>query len=199
MTDKAQVDAMSNILGKLNQAESGNYTKSKSASLDETAAMADVLRKLQEATGNAAQELVTDSKENPSLGFALEAQRTETGVSVSRYEIKTEKKTVQEGLVKTFYHVVDNTTGKTIHRDVGLFETAMGIVKHRLYTKNENKLRRLVDLDREYVGAMMETYGYKKRMSRLDESTVQYDVAAAKYSNAKERLTAIKMKILKAL
>lgn len=201
MTDKEQADAMANILGKLNDVESGKYksTGASGPAAEDTAAMADVLRKLQAATGEAAREVVTESKKKPDLGVALQAQRTDTGVTVSRYDIRSEKKTVQEGLVKTFYHVVDNKTGMEIHTDLGLFESAMGVVKHLLYTKDENKMRRLIDLDQEYVGAMMETYGYKKRMTRLDESSVQYDVASAKYSNARNKLSAAKVKILKAL
>lgn len=199
MTDQAQTDAMSNILGKLNQVEEGTYEKTGGASSEDTAAMADVLRKLQEATGESAREVVSESRKNPDLGFAVEAERTETGVTVSRYDIRTEKKIVQEGLTKTFYHVVDNRTGEMIHEDLGLFETAMGVVKHMLYTKNEQKLERLLGLDRDYVSAVMETYSYKTRMKRLDESSVQYDVTSAKYSNARQRLSAVKMKILKAL
>jgi hypothetical protein len=190
---------MANILGKLQAVQDGTFKKSTGASGDEVDAMADVLRKLQAATGSAAREIVTESAKDPELGIALQAERTETGVSVSRYDIRTEKKTVQEGLIKTFYHIVDNKTGRVIHEDLSLFEAAMGVVKHKLYTKDDNKIRRILELDQEYTGAMMETYGYKKRLSRLDESTVQYDVATAKYSNSKERLSAIKMKILKAL
>lgn len=162
-------------------------------------AMADVLRKLEGNAGSAAQEIVTESKRNPDLGFAVEAQRTELGVSVSRYDIRTEKKTVSEGLKKTFYHVVDNRTGEMVAEDLGLFESAMGIVKHLLYTKKTNAVDELIQLDTAYVGNMMETYGLKRRMKRLDESTAQYDVAAAKYSQSRQKLSAAKMNILKAL
>jgi hypothetical protein len=60
-------------------------------------------------------------------------------------------------------------------------------------------VQRILDLDQEYVGAMMETYGYKRRLKRLDESSVQYDVTSAKYSNSRSKLSAAKMKLLKAL
>lgn len=198
MTDQEQTDAMAAILGKLNAAQDGTFKKT-SIPAGEVDAMGDVLRRLQEATGAFSQEIVTESKKNPDLGVAVQAQRTETGVSVSRYDIRTEKKTVQEGLTKTFYTIVDNRTGDAIYEDLGLFESAMGVVKHMLYTGNDQKMQRLLDLDQEYVGAMMETYGYKSRLQRLDENSVQYDVASAKYSNSKQKLSAAKMKILKAL
>lgn len=198
MTHQEQTDAMAAILGKMNAVQNGTFKKT-SAAASEVEAMGDVLRRLQEVTGAFSETLVTESKTNPDIGIAIQAERTETGVSVSRYDIRTEKKTVQEGLTKTFYNVIDNRTGETLHNNLGLFETAMGVVKHLLYTQNDNKMHRLLDLDQEYVGAMMETYGYKTRMQRLDESSVQYDVASAKYSNSKQKLSAAKMKILKAL
>ena len=193
-------NAMADILGKLGQVESGSYKKTGgSASGDEVGAMHDVLAKLQEATNGTAYGVVNESKKDPNLAVAMNTTRTEAGVSVSRYDIRSEKKTVQEGLVKTFYSVVDNRTGKVVHDDLGLFESAMGIVKHKLYTQNDNKLQRVVELDQEYVGAMMETYRYKRRLKQLDESSVQHDVTSAKYSNSRNKLSAAKMKLLKAL
>lgn len=209
MTDKAQVDAMGDILGKLGQVESGQRVaktprqpgqhEDPTSKAAQTDAMADVLEKLQAATGSAAQDIVNESQSEPDLGFAVQAERTETGVTVSRYDIRAEKKVVQEGLKKTFYSIVDNRNGDVIYDDLGLFESAMGIVKHMLYTKNQNKRDRLVDLDQNYVSAVLETYGHKSRLSRLDESSTKYDVTSAKYSNAKSRMQAAKLKILKAL
>lgn len=199
MTDQQQTSAMSDILNKLGQVESGSYKKSATAGGDEVGAMHDVLAKLQEATNGAAYSVVTESENNPDLATAVNTTRTETGVSVSRYDIRTEKKTVQEGLNKTFYSVIDNKTGKPVYENLGLFESAMGVVKHMLYTRDKNKLQRVLDLDQEYVGTMMETYGYKSRLKRLDESSVQYDVTSAKYSNSKTKLGQAKMKLLKAL
>ncbi len=201
MTDQQQTNAMADILGKLGQVESGSYKKTGStgAGGDEVGAMHDVLAKLQEATNGAAYDVVTEGQRNPNLATAVNTTRTETGVSISRYDIRTEKKTVQEGLTKTFYSVIDNKTGMVVYDDLGLFESAMGIVKHMLYTRDDNKLQRVLDLDQEYVGAMMETYGYKQRLRRLDESSVQFDVTSAKYSNSRSKLSAAKMKILKAL
>jgi hypothetical protein len=200
MTSKDQVDAMANILAKVGAAAAGKPGKpGVSTSRDETAAMADVLRKLQAVSGNVAQTVVTESKVTPELGVAVQAKRTENGVSVSRYDIRTDKKQVQEGIGKTFYQIVDNRNGRVVYDDLGLFETAMGVVKHLLYTKDENRLNRLLDLDREYVGAMMELYSCKSRLKRLNENSVQYDVTTAKYSNARTRLSAAKIKILKAL
>jgi hypothetical protein len=211
MTDQQQTNAMADILGKMNAAAEGRSPSSTisedgrvqhedpTSKAAQTDAMADVLRKLQDATGEAAREMVTESVTDPELDMAWQTKKTETGVSVSRYDIRTEKKTIGEGLKKTFYHVVDNETGEMVHKDLGLFETAMGMVKHMLYTHNGEKMNRLVALDQEYTNSVVEMHGYKSRLRRLDESSIKYDVASAKYSNARTRLQATKMKILKAI
>jgi hypothetical protein len=193
-----QVDEMANILSKMNSAASGKRVAT-SSSQDETNAMADVLRKLHAATNDAAKDLVTESKTNHDLDMAVKTRRTETGVSVSRFDIRTERKTVQEGLTKTFYSVIDNKTNNVIYDNLGLFESAMGIVKHKLYKTDEQKVQRILDLDQEYVGAVMETYRYKKKLTRLTESSVQHDVTSAKYSNARSKVGTVKMRLLKAL
>jgi len=207
MTNQDQTDAMAAILGKMNAAtnemtddrEESTLTQNSESSNSETAAMHDVLARLQEATGVFSETIVSESKKNPDLGVAINTQRTDNGVSVSRYDIRTEKKPMQEGIKKTFYYIVDNRTGEMVHEDLGLFETAMGVVKHMLFTEDERKVKRILDLDQEYVGAMMEIYSHKQRLARLDESEVQYDVITAKYSNAKTKLGAAKLKLLKAL
>lgn len=211
MTDQQQTDAMADVLRKMNAAAEG---KSPSSHVNEegrvvhedptskaaqTDAMADVLRKLQAATGDAAREIVTESETDYDLDMAWQTERTEDGVTISRYAIRTEKKTLGEGLKKTFYHVIDNETNEIVHEDLGLFETAMGMVKHMLYTHNTEKMNRLISLDQDYINSVVEMHGYKSRLKRLDESSTKYDVASAKYSNAKTRLQATKMKILKAL
>jgi hypothetical protein len=207
MVDRADVDAMANILGKLDGASSESPAQpgkkkqhSDPTSMSaQTDAMKDVLLKLQQNTSSAAENIVSESKRKPDLGFAVEATRTETGVSVSRYDIVNEKKMVSEGLRKNFYHIVDNRTGKHVYEDMGLFETAMGVVKHELYSQDQNKIQRILELDAEYTGLVTEIYAYKNKLKRLDESSIQYDVAAAKYSRAREKLSGVKIKILKAL
>ena len=162
-------------------------------------AMADVLATLKHASSQATHVIATESRVEPDLGVALQATKTEAGVSISRYDIRAERKVVQESLHKTFYTIYDNKTNKVVHQELGLFESAMGIVKHMLYTKKQEKINRILDLDAAYIGAMLETYGYKKRLQRLDESSVQFDVASAKYSNCKDKMVSAKMRLLKSL
>lgn len=205
MVERSEIDAMANIMRKLG----GTSTPSTDAAPTVTAnvsderanisAMADIMSKLNSVTEDVTHEIVTESQKNPTLKAAMATKKTETGVSVSRYDIVHETKIVSEGLKKRFYHIIDNRTGSTLYEDIGLFESAMGIIKHTLYSRNDTKVNHILELDSSYVGMMVETYGYKKRMSRLNESTTQYDIATAKYSNARAKLGAVKMKILKAI
>jgi len=196
MTEQSQIDAMANILGKLDGSIKVDKTV---ASQDETKAMADVLQKLQKASSQSAHDMVTESRKAPDLGVALQATKTEEGVSISYYDIRTEKKIVHESLRKTFYTIYDNKTKSMIYEDLGLFESAMGIVKHMLYTKHEHKIDRILELDAAYIGAMLETYSHKTRLQRLDESSVQFDVVSAKYSNCKDKMASAKLRLLKSL
>jgi hypothetical protein len=194
-----EANSMADIMRKLNNVEAGVPNVKTYANNPDIAAMADVMRRLQDVSNTVVSRVVTESKENKELETAVNMTRTAHGVTVSRYDIRTEKKTVQEGLSKTFYYIVDNNSGDTIHSDLGMFESAMGVVKHKLYTQDDSKVQRILDLDQEYVGAMMETYGYKSRINRLNEGSTQFDVTSAKYSNSRTKLGMAKLKLLKAL
>jgi hypothetical protein len=194
-----ETNSMADIMRKLNNVKAGVPNVNSSTDRTDIAEMADVMRKLQAVSETVVSRVVTAGQSNPALEAAVNMTRTSIGVTVSQYDIRTVKKTVQEGLSKTFYYIVDNNSGDTIHSDLGLFESAMGVVKHKLYTQDDSKVQRILDLDQEYVGAMMETYGYKSRINRLDEGSVQFDVTSAKYSNSRTKLGMTKLKLLKAL
>ena len=197
MTHQEQINAMANILEKLNDVQAGKFHKGKSNT--DVNEMYGVLTKLQEATGAFTNNYGAENKVDPELSVAVNATRNKSNVSVSHYDIFSEKKIVQEGLAKTFYSIIDKNTGDSIHSDLGLFESAMGVVKHLLYTGNDQRINRILALDQEYVSIMMETYGYKHKLRRLDESMSRYDVTLAKYSDCKTKLSAVKMKLLKTL
>lgn len=208
MVDRDQVNAMADIMSKLdgnannitdqesNRPKKFNDPTSKAA---QTNAMADVLKKLENSTKQSAETIVSESRKNPDLGFAVNAEKTEAGIAAGRFEIVLEKKTVSEGLNKTFYYVKNRKTNEIIYEDLGLFETAMGVVKHMMFTEDQRRIDRLIELDSSYVGYLKETYGLKKKLQRLDESSTKHEVALAKYSNSRDKLSAVKLRILKAL
>lgn len=207
MTDQQQTDAMAKILGRLNNVgnRNSNDHKEKKVHLDPTSraaqtdAMAAVLEKLNAATRGAAETIVVESQNNTELDIAWKTMKTSDGVSVAQYTIQTEKRSIGQGLTKTFYHVYDNDIKDRIYQDISLFETAMGVVKHILYTQKENRIQRLLDLDQEYMRTVVEMHTHKQRLKTLNESSTKYDVTKAKYSNARGRMTTVKMKILETI
>lgn len=205
MTDQQQTDAMAAIMGKLNSAVDNKNSFKKDRSKNhsdptsmaaQTDAMADVLRKFKTATSDSVTDLVNESRHDQELDMAINTTRTHNGVTVSKFDIVTERKDMGNGLAKTFYNVIDNDTGEKVYSNLALFESAMGLVKHELYTNNYQKIQRLVSLDQEYVGLVLELLSYKQKLKTLTEDTVKFDVTSAKYSNVKEKLKIAKKKIL---
>ena len=97
------------------------------------------------------------------------------------------------GKQKRFYNVVD--CDKIIHRELGLFETAMGIVKNLMLGKS-SRVQELVSYDNSYMDNLYEVYMHNTRIKR---GTVNEDVAVAKLSKAKSKVAEAKSKILKRL
>lgn len=159
--------------------------------------MADILRKLEGNTDAVVKDLVSSSKDNPDIGFAIEAKRTADSVTVSRYDIRTETKPIINNVNKTFYHVVDNTTGEVVADTLGLFESAMGIIKHLLYTNKIGVAEEIIKFDDMYVNKLTEMYQHKARMRLLSESTEARDISQAKFEQAKQQLAKAKMNILR--
>lgn len=201
MVDKSEVDFMTNLMNNLNNVESKtvqaktNPTDNATHLSEDANAMHDILSKLQTVTN----DVVVENANDTDLTMAITTQKADDSVSISNYKIALNKRKLQEGFTKTFYTIIDTNTNQVVYKDLGLFESAMGIVKHTLFTKKSSRVENILSLDESYVALISELYAYKKKMKRLDESTAQYDVAAAKYSNSKTKLEQVKMKLLKTL
>lgn len=199
MKQNNSVNDMATILRKLHKVESGTHVASKNSNLHETAAMADVLRKLKDVTDRAVNSVVSDHKHDSVLEMAVNTTKTIAGVSVAQYEITTAKKQLVEGVIKTFYNIVDTGTQEVLYKDLALFESAMGIVKNLLYVHNPDKVTHLANLDAAYMGCLIETYAHKQKLKQLNENSVKFDVVTAKYSNSMTKMKMAKMQILKSL
>lgn len=201
MTNSTDIGAMDQILKKLNAAT--NATDPSQASLQPAAstgdpditAMATILEKLQTATNHTITEY---AKTDVNLQMAIATEPTENGVTISRYDIRTEKQAVAEGFMKTMYHIIDNRTGNIIYDEICMFESAMGVVK-QLLTNAPSKLDRIIELDRRYLGHMIESYSHKRKLRTLTEGSRTHDVSSAKYTMSRDKLATVKMKLLKAL
>jgi hypothetical protein len=181
------------ILHKLNQAHTTPVSKSTSAaktysvSKDATE-MLNILQKLETATVKATTEKYQEAKVDIKLSTATMANNT---VSVGKYNVVMEKKTVIPGVKKTFYKITDNN-GDALYSDIALFESAMGVVKGLLF--NNNKVKKILDLDAKYAGYLAETAVYQYKAKTLNES-YKKDVAVAKQGNAATKMMAIKNQI----
>ena len=156
-----------------------------------TKKMYDILNKLNSVDSTS--KILAERAENDvELEMAITQKVTETSVSVQNYRIDI---VLQEfaGKQKRFYNVVDGN--KIIYRELGLFETAMGIVKNLMLGKS-SRVQELVTHDNSYMDNLYEVYMHNTRIKR---GTVNEDVAVAKLSKAKSKVAEEKSKILKRL
>ena len=131
-----------------------------------------------------------------TLYFVLKVEcRFESGLSLCDRQNYRIDIVLQEfaGKQKRFYNVVDGN--KIIYRELGLFETAMGIVKNLMLGKS-SRVQELVTHDNSYMDNLYEVYMHNTRIKR---GTVNEDVAVAKLSKAKSKVAEAKSKILKRL
>lgn len=156
-----------------------------------TKKMYDILNKLNSVDSTS--KILAERAENDvELEMAITQKVTDTSVSVQNYRIDI---VLQEfaGKQKRFYNVVDGN--KIIYRELGLFETAMGIVKNLMLGKS-SRVQELVTHDNSYMDNLYEVYMHNTRIKR---GTVNEDVAVAKLSKAKSKVAEAKSKILKRL
>ena len=123
--------------------------------------------------------------------MALTQKITDTSVSVQNYKIDIILENFA-GKQKRFYNICEKD--KILHRDIALFETAMGIVKNLILNKH-NKVDALLNADLEYNNALYEVYMYKTKA----RNSINEDVMLAKMSAAQNRLQDAKRKILQKL
>tara|TARA_Y100000022_G_scaffold127825_1_gene110779 strand:+ start:144 stop:623 length:480 start_codon:yes stop_codon:yes gene_type:complete len=125
------------------------------------------------------------------LNVAINQKITENSVSVQNYRIDIVLQNFA-GKQKRFYNICEDKN--IIHKDIALFETAMGIVKNLMLNKNK-KVEDLIKADLEYNNALYECYMYKTKAKK----SINEDVMLAKMSAAQNRLYSAKSKILEKL
>jgi|TARA_B100001094_G_scaffold238562_1_gene233979 hypothetical protein len=131
------------------------------------------------------------AESNVDLRVAMTQQTQKNSVSVQQYKIEV----VQEKFGdkrKNFYNIYEHD--ELIHKDIALFESAMGIVKNLL----SNKIQKANDIekaDMQYNNALYEVYMFKSRAKVKSNE----DVMLAKMSNAKQKMAEAKSKIMQKL
>jgi hypothetical protein len=154
--------------------------------------MLSILQKLDEATTQVTKEIVKESEHDIELSAIDKKGDT---VTVNNYEITMEKTTIVPGIKKTFYNIKEGD--EIIHKELALFETAMGIVKGLLFD-NYSKVDRLLELDNRYASSLQEAATYKMKCKTIVESS-KHDIAMAKQGAAVYKMKEIKKQIKSAL
>ena len=125
------------------------------------------------------------------LNVAINQKITENSVSVQNYRIDIVLQKFGDKQ-KRFYNICEDN--KIVHKDIALFETAMGIVKNLMLNRNK-KVQDLLKEDLNYNNALYEVYMYKTKARK----SINEDVMLAKMSAAQNRLHSAKAKILEIL
>ena len=201
-----EVKGMMDIIAKLNEAEHTPPTASQKlkneknkpaptilASVSKNAqGMLAILEKFDTATKTVAKEVLQESQNDVELSVMNKKDNT---VSVGEYKVVLEKAHIIPGMLKTFYNIKEGN--ETLHTQISLFETAMGIVKALMFNK-DYKVSRLLELDNKYASALIEAATYKLKSKTITESNM-LDIAMAKQAHAVSKMKSIKNQIKTAL
>ena len=136
-------------------------------------------------------ELNERAEHNVDLRVAMTQKVDKNSVSVQQFKIDVVTHEFA-GRNKNFYNIYEH--GKLIYEDVALFESAMGIVKNLMIGKTE-KVNSINKADIAYNNALYEVYMFKSRI----KASINEDVMLAKLSQAQNKLSEAKAKILQKL
>ena len=105
---------------------------------------------------------------------------TKQGVRMGLFEITVDK--VPFGKKnKNYYNIVDIYSGKTLYKNLALFESAMAITKNLLNENNRPKQKLIAETDQKYANALIKAGQHKRRIRTApDNSTKQ--ISEAKYT-----------------
>lgn len=115
-------------------------------------AMADVLRKLENAVNSTSSNMLEESARDPELKAALNTTATSDGVKIGIYKIQQQ---LDESRVagKQYYNVINQVTGHVVAHELSLYEAAHGLVKmlnNGLYF-NSAPVRQLMEAEAAYT------------------------------------------------
>ena len=126
----------------------------------DVAAMADVLKKLNEVTS----QVMTDSLTNPQLAEAVQTFKTNNTIKVGNYQIMI-KEDKQRLAGKQYYGIYLNDSSNVIADDITLYEVALAVV--RLLNSgryvNSTPVRRLFEVDNRYTSNKTDAIRFKRR------------------------------------
>jgi len=144
-------------------------------------------KQLREAVDDLAKEALKDVE----LSIAMTQVVTENSIEVQNYRVDIVEHDFA-GRKKKFYNIIDTEINETLQTELGLFETALAMVKAYMLGKS-NTILELEKHDLDYCNALYEVYMYKNK-PYLSE-----DISLAKIDNATRKLQEAKRKIIRKL
>ena len=196
MVDQKEVDFMAKLQAKLNgnavarapgQGAAGGHSKSSNPDI---AAMENILGKLNEATD----KVVAQTESPTPNNIMARTSRTSTGLEMMNYKINISEE--QWGKrTKKWYTIVDTQTGETLHEDLTLFESAVGIV-YALLNSRPSQADTIATLDQRYRSKLSECAHYKQLAARATED-FKLDLYETKFEDNKARAKAVRNEIRK--
>ena len=156
----------------------------------DTQDMLDILKKLQ-GVDKTTKVVAERAEQDIDLNLAINQKVTEDSISVSKYRIDIVPRSFGHKK-KKFYDIYESN--KLLHKDIALFETAMGVVKNLMLNKNK-KVEDLLKEDLNYNNSLYEVYMYKSKA----KNAINEDVMLAKMSQAQNKLYSAKQNILQKL
>lgn len=160
-------------------------------------AMANVMKKLQSASNQVVDNMITESTNSPAVSEALSTQRIENGVKVGRYQImiKEDKARVAG---KQYFSIYNSLTNDVIADDISLYETALLVVRHLNSGKytNSTAVRELFELDDAYTSHKIDALRYKKFLAS-GKDAFKKDLYESRYQASLDRCMTAKKAIKK--
>ena len=153
--------------------------------------MLDILNKL-DNVDNTTRIVAERAESDVDLKMAINQRVDENSVSIQNYRVDIVLQNFA-GRQKKFYNIVEGN--RILHKELALFETAMGVVKNLMLNKS-NKVQDLVRYDIEYTNNLYEVYMHT---SRIKSGKINEDIASAKLDRAKQKMLEAKNKILRKL
>lgn len=135
-------------------------------------AMSAVLGKLNSLGNRVVDKMLTEGHEDPRAAEAISIERTKDGVKVGRYQI-LEKEDPKRLAGKRYYSIYNSLTNDTIADDISLYETALAVVRLLNSGKfaNSPDVRRIFENDDTYTSHKVDALLYKRKMkAATDES-----------------------------
>ena len=105
---------------------------------------------------------------------------TKQGVRMGLYEITVDK--VPFGKKnKNYYNIVDIYSGKTLYKNLALFESAMAITKNLLNENDRPKQQLIAETDQKYANALIKAGQHKRRIRTASDKSTKH-IFEAKYT-----------------